>query len=235
MKDDVLQSLREDIDSLVDTRVKELYERKRRDCNGLLFSLPEPRRHLAEENKAADEDGLHLGLENLQIVTLFRLGRLATGKCRPLKVVLQSKAHRKYLLDNARFIKDKAPENMKNVIIVRDFTPVQRQERRNRLANRGARVENNEVRDVNEASSNQDSHNQPTAMQVNNTLSPILPMANLMSSTHLSQLNQYTDSQQVRDLSAIYDHTTIIEKTIVGGLRQGNTLQEPTSPDINDI
>ena len=126
--------------------------------------IPEPRRHLAKENKVADEDGLrllcqHLGLENLQIVTLFRLGRQATGKCRPLKVVLQSKTHRKYLLDNDKFIKDKATENMKYVIIVRDLTLVQRQERRNRLANRDVRVQNNEVRGVSGASSNQDSHN----------------------------------------------------------------------------
>ena len=148
---------------------------KGRDCNDLLFNIPEPRMHLA------DEDGLrllsqYLGLENLQIVTLFRLGRQSTGKSRPLQVVLQSKAHTCLIL-NAKFIKDKAPENMKYVIIVRDLTPVQRQERRNRLAKRGAKAQNNEVRDVIGASSNQDSHNQLTAMQVNNDLSPIPPMA----------------------------------------------------------
>ena len=62
-------------------------------------------------------------LVNLQIVTLVKLGRQSTGKCRPLKVVLQSKAHRKDLLDIAMFIKYKASENMKYVIIVRDLTP----------------------------------------------------------------------------------------------------------------
>ena len=46
----------------------------------------------------------HLGLENLQIVAWFRLGKLTANRCRPIKVVLQSKAHRKYLLDNAKHI-----------------------------------------------------------------------------------------------------------------------------------
>ena len=58
--------------------------------------MPEPRRHLAEENKAADEDGLrllcqHLGLENFQIVTLFRLGRQSTGNVDHLKLCYKVK------------------------------------------------------------------------------------------------------------------------------------------------
>ena len=96
---------------------------------------------LKEENKKSDEDDVKalstcLGLENLQILTLFRLGRRTVGNCRPLKVVLQSKAHKTYLLDNAKYIQEKAPQNMKKVIIVRDLTPGQRQERRDRFASR---------------------------------------------------------------------------------------------------
>ena len=44
---------------------------------------------------------LQLGLEKLQIATKFRLGREDEGRCRPLKVVLQNKSHKKCLLDNA--------------------------------------------------------------------------------------------------------------------------------------
>ena len=54
-----------------------------------------------------------------------------------------------------------------------------------------------------------------------------------MSSTHLSQLNHYTDSQPVRDLSTVYNERTVIKRTLIGGLSQGNAIQEPTSPDMS--
>lgn len=236
MKEDILRSLREDVENLVDTRTKELDDRKKRDFNVLFFNLPEHRLQSSEENKKADEDDVmslsrHLGLENLQMVAWFRLGKLTAERCRPLKVVLQSKAHRKYLLDNAKHIQVKGPESMKRVIIVKDLTPVQRQERRTRLANKRVRTQT-EVEQNRAINLNPDS--QSIEMEVNEVLSPILPVSNLMSSTHLSQVNQFTDSQPARDLSAVYDNTTLIEKTIIGGLSQGNTLREPTSPDIND-
>ena len=119
---------------------------------------------------------------------------------------------------------------MKRVIIVKDLSPVQRQERRNRLVDRiRAQAVEEQNREINPICDNQS-----IAMEVNEVLSPILPVSNLMSSTHLSQVNQYTDSQPTRELSAIYENTNLIEKTVIGGLSQGNTLKEPTSPDIND-
>lgn len=236
MKEDIINSLKEDIDKLVDSRTKELDDRKKRDCNVLFFNMPEHRHQSSEENKKADGEDVMtvsrlLGLENIQLVTWFRLGRMAANRCRPLKVVLQNKAHRKYLLDNAKYIQAKVPEHMRRVIIVRDLTPVQRQERRTWLVNRRERARN-EAGQIREISQIQDT--QSTVMEVNEMLSPILPVSNLMSSTHLSQANQFTDSQPNRDLSAVYENTTLIEKTIIGGLSQGNTLKEPTSPDIND-
>ena len=41
---------------MVDSRTKELDDYKRRDCNVLIFSMPEPRSHRPEENKKSDED-----------------------------------------------------------------------------------------------------------------------------------------------------------------------------------
>lgn len=125
MKEDVIKSLKEDVEKLVDSRTKELDERRKRDFNVLFFNMPEYRYRSSEENKKADEDDLmilssHLGLENLQIVAWFRLGKLTANRCRPIKVVLQSKAHRKYLLYNAKHIQVKAPDSMKRVIIVKD-------------------------------------------------------------------------------------------------------------------
>ena len=51
-------------------------------------------------------------------------------RIRPLKIVLESKSQRKAILDNAKFIQHKAPLSLKNVIISKDLTPTQRQERK---------------------------------------------------------------------------------------------------------
>ena len=69
----------------------------------------------------------------------------------------------------------------------------------------------NDARSDNRASPVQ---GQPTAMQVDTALSPIPTVRRLMSSTHLSQLNYYTDSQQVNNFSAVlvYDESTVIDK-----------------------
>ena len=61
-------------------------------------------------------------LENLSISTTYRLGRKEEGKIRPLRVVLDSKSQRKYLIDNARHIPKKTPEMFQRVIIAKDLT-----------------------------------------------------------------------------------------------------------------
>ena len=196
--------------------------------------MPEPRRNSVEETKLADEEALNqishsIGLENVQIITLFRLGKPTPTKCRPLKVILNNKSQRKYLLDNSKFIKQKAPVGLKQTIIVRDLTPEQRQERRNRLANR-VRTENNGLLEEAGASP---VVSQPINMEVSNNLSPITPVNHLMSSTHLSHLNHNTDSQPVHNESTIYNETTVIDRTVLGGISQENYPTEPKSPDIH--
>ena len=52
-----------------------------------------------------------LGLENIQAVICFRLGRIHATQNRPLGVA--NKSHRKYLLDNAKTLPEKAPLYMK--------------------------------------------------------------------------------------------------------------------------
>ena len=44
------------------------------------------------------------GLENLQTVAGCRIGQLTANRYRPLKIVLQRKAHHKYFLVNAKHI-----------------------------------------------------------------------------------------------------------------------------------
>ena len=51
-------------------------------------------------------------------------------------MALESKAHRKYFFDNAKYIQEKTPGSLMKVIIDRDFTTVQRDERRVKFAKR---------------------------------------------------------------------------------------------------
>ena len=90
------------------------------------------------DKKRADEENLmkisdSLGLENIDIVNLFRLGKPLPDKCRPLKVILSNKAHRKFLLDNGRFIPTKAMAEFRRVVITKDWTPQQREDKRKQV------------------------------------------------------------------------------------------------------
>lgn len=240
MKDELIESIKGDLENLVDARTKELDDRRRRDCNLVLFNLPEHRSQDTEENKKGDEEDVKalcsfLGLENVQLAAQFRLGRRNPANTRPLKVILQNRAHRKYLLDNAKHIKEKVPPRLKRVIINKDLTLVQRQERKSRLATRRARVQvDNELANNNNIGRQAPTQDETMTMEVQEQFSPILPVSMLMSSTHLSQGNHFSDSQPTRNLSQVYEETTLIEKTIIGGLSQGNNLIEPTSPEIKD-
>ena len=141
MKSSIIESIKGDIYSVVDQRNKELEDRKRRELNLTIFNLDEHQHRSGVENKQADEQDIlnisaSLGLENLNIVTSFRLGKKEDFKIRPMKIVLDSKAQRKFLLDNARHIPRKTNEAYHKVIISKDLTLQQREERREVLKTR---------------------------------------------------------------------------------------------------
>ena len=56
LKDEIIGSLKEDLENLVDARTKEPDDRRRRDCNLVLFNLSEHRSQDDEENKEGDEE-----------------------------------------------------------------------------------------------------------------------------------------------------------------------------------
>ena len=137
MKDEIVSSVKENIIGLVDARHSKLEDRKRRETNITIFNLTEHNFATGSENILADEQDFNLlcsslGLETPGFNNCFRLGRKTANKIRPLKVLLNSKVQRRSLLENAKYIKDKAPPNMTRVIISRDLTPLQRNERKQR-------------------------------------------------------------------------------------------------------
>ena len=56
--------------------------------------------------------GSSLGLESPQIITCFRLGKKSLTSNRPEKLVLEMKSQKKFLLDNARSVPEKAQGNL---------------------------------------------------------------------------------------------------------------------------
>ena len=184
MKTEIIESLQGNLESLVDSRTKELEDRKRCDTNLIIFNVPEHRLPRGEDNKIKDiEDTQNLssslGLENLHIAHCFRLGKKTQTSSRPLKLVLEIRSQRKFLLDNAKFVPEKAPIHLRQAIIVKDMTPKQREERRARRRNRN-RVENVEIEEGAPLPRNLNASNTMDTGD-HHTLSPILGNGNLQN------------------------------------------------------
>ena len=109
MKDDIITSLKSDINTIVDARNRELENRKRHELNLTVFNLPEHNHLTGLDNKRADESDIinisnSLGMEGLnKYVLLLRCKR--NSKARMLKIILDAKSQRKYLLENARYVR----------------------------------------------------------------------------------------------------------------------------------
>ena len=54
MNTEIIESLQTNIESLADSRTKELGDRKRRETNQVLFNVPEHRYPRADDNKMQD-------------------------------------------------------------------------------------------------------------------------------------------------------------------------------------
>ena len=72
-------------------------DRRRRNQNVVLFDLTEHSYNLGSENKNADESDVNricseLGLDNLKMVTSYRLWRRNDSRKRPLKVITEDRA-----------------------------------------------------------------------------------------------------------------------------------------------
>lgn len=221
MKDEIVSSVKEDISKLVDARHSELEDRRRRETNITIFNLIEHNFPTGNENKKADEEDFNvlcssLGVETPGFTNCFRLGRKVANKTRPLKVLLNSKVQRKTLLDNAKYIKDKAPPNMRRVIISKDLTQIQRNERKQRRQqnhqnqiNSAPQGESNRI--VSEHEGRGANEISPIAMETSHRISsPISDMPHL---------NLLTYSQLGREQSDVYNDSTIIhDETVIGGL-----------------
>ena len=237
MKDEICQSLKEDVNKLVDARNSELEDRRRRESNITLFNLQEHTFPSGQENKTADaEDFQHLctclGIDTPNMVTWFRLGKKVPDKTRPLKIVLESRAQRKTILENAKYIPQKVPLYLNRVIISKDLTPTQQRERKLRRQNkqRNQPQDRNDNRNAATVRQNQDGDNNggtsPTAMNTSHVMSPIMGMSHLNVSTH---------SGSGRTMDAYNNTTLAMEDTVLGGLNSQHGLADDSIGQIPSV
>ena len=220
MKDQIVDSLKLDINKLVDSRSRELEDRKRRELNVTVFNLREHDYELGRDNKNADEQDMieisaSIGLENLNIMTSYRLGKKEDGKTRPLKLILDSKAQRKFLLENAKHTAAKARPRFQRVIITKDLTVEQRKERREKVQDR-RRIRNNQRPNGanSDGEDNQRDMQNATVMHIDEQEpSPIARDSQLSHLAHIDDTNNHQN-----DTLSAYNNTTITsDETVIGG------------------
>lgn len=140
VKDQITSTLKDEIGELVDARCKEMDDRRRRELNVIVYNLPEAYNENNIRNKQEDETAIHkistnLGIDNLQVETLYRLGKQkpnSSERPRALKIILKDRKQRKALLENSIQIKNKLQGTLQKAIIVKDLTFEQRQARKDK-------------------------------------------------------------------------------------------------------
>ena len=121
------------------------------------------------------------------------------------------------MLDNAKLVTEKAPTHLRQVIIVKDMTPKQREERRVRRRDRAR---------GGEASGGEEMQNpNNTNSMETDPLSPIVGNANAQNQS-LSQLNIHSSTSVFEESTIIDQHigphpfsdVTENEQTVIGGV-----------------
>ena len=219
MKDTVKYELQTDLKKLVDERNKEFEDRRRRESNIVFYGMPEPSGTdgLARQNE--DEDNVRelarsLGVDYLDIDLAFRLGKPSQGTTRVLKVILEDRKERKFLLDNSKNIRTSTEDKFKNVIIFKDLTIEQRAERKNKLE------EKNKEKRLAEAA---EIEAQETEANGNNTSISALSQI-LQDPFNAETMVDMTIRERTANMSVM--NVTSNEDTVIGGVRvEGETGQ----------
>lgn len=220
MKEEVIKQVSESvIDNLkqeVRNEVREIDDQKSRVMNVIVFNLQESELENSENRINIDKMNFtqicnSIGVENFDIKLAFRLGNRKEGINRPLKVILDSKKTRIDIINNAKFIVNKAPERFKRVVIVKDLTPSQRE------FNRKRREEYRNKKKQLDIHLHESTVAHTSKTEVNNSMEV---------ETTLSNTIQRQDSQLQ---STVYNQSTLVgetDETIRGGLTQESLARD---------
>ena len=148
------------------------------------------------------------------MVTSYRLGKRNPTTTRVLKVILEDRKVRKFLLDNSKNIRTSTEDKFKNVIIFKDLTIEQRADRKNKLE------EKNKEKRLAEAA---EIEAQETEVNRNNTNISALSQI-LEDPFNAETMVDMTIRERTANMSVI--NATSNEETVIGGVRvEGETEQ----------
>ena len=198
--------------------------------NVVVFNLKEHKNDSGQINKLKDERDIKtlataLGPEELKITTSYRLGKPKSAT-RPLKIILEDRTQRKFLIDNAKFIPKKAPQPLRDVMITKDLTPLQQAEKREFIKDRKNKGKKPEQM-ADSAGAGAGALQMVMEIQ-EQAISPILSQEQLI---HMSVFGDSRPLESTRLMAShFFERSTITEdKTIIGGLSQDTTLQSTPS------
>ena len=171
---EIKQSVVDMVRTEIKTEIRENEERKSRLSNLVLFNMPESESENVEVRKQFDNENIQSLMSSLEINdyetrAVFRLGKQAPNKVRPIKMILEDKKFRKAILEKARSISTKVPPPLNKVVISKDLTPVQRAE------NKKKRMEKTQSkRTGGKSASNNKDINVASPMDINQNCQPNL-------------------------------------------------------------
>lgn len=217
--EEVSSTILDKLKTEVRAEVREIDDQKSRTMNMVIFNLPESVNTNSDERKQ-DDISLFLvvcksiGVENVEVNIAFRLGNKRDNYNRPLKVILENKKTRREIIENAKHIELKAPDNLKRVVMVKDLTPKQRVENKKRRMENRQRLGNgrNNRANVPDRNGRRERENVPDSIRAHNDSS-----RNLFETTDM-EIGMETQNSTIRNA---YTEDTIIEPsqgTETGGI-----------------
>lgn len=241
IRGELADSIKKDIkESLQDDIRKELYEiedQKRRALNLVIFNLYESKSTTSAQRQ--DHDTHHfttlcnkIGVNDVDITSIFRLGNPKKDVHRPLKVVLNNKKQRKTILDNSSKIRLLAGTVYEKCIIVKDLTTKQRKANKERRENqkKGKTPKKVTNQESNPAYNEETIHPSPeNAVNSDACMATIENVTNMnisnIQSNNQTTYSQYysqpllTEMQQpVKFIDMLNDTNGIGDETVIGGL-----------------
>lgn len=211
-KNQIMEDIKSTITQAVDNRTKEMEDRRRRELNIVVFNLPEGKNENGQLNKQYDENNVRtiaekLGLDTyLQIETSYRLGKKNRNQAkeRVLKIILQDRKQRKFLLENSRRIKEIAEEIFKRVVLFKDLTLDQRDERKRKRENK-----------------------ENTNIILQPPLESLRDISQILSQQPINPFIQDTIMETEHHINVMSEEKSeITENTIIGGIRIEDQLQQ---------
>ena len=217
---EVTDTIKDNVSDQIRREVRELDQQKLRSLNLMCFNMVESKSTNSKERQRSDEEQFRnlcgaIGIDTVDIKSMFRIGIPKSGSNRPLKIVLNNKRERKQILDKVRLIKSVDDESLKKCVITKDFTPRQREE-------------NKAKRDERKKESVPKSHNESNVYDEETVLEEMSGPSQNILQVHNHIMPQCNDSSSAsRLISDLELQESGLNDTVIAGVLTDNYVSVP--------